>query len=525
MDNFVDSSKQLCATRRQLLGTGACLLLAGAANPQKVIGQIESVKAIHPDNGSGLMACYLPALKTNHSDVNKAFRIAIGDLMTNVQPFGGGMLESERLAILAGLNYDRPWTRDASINVWNWGASIVPGVAKNTLLCVLKKHDSTYIVGGQYWDAVIWITSAWNYYLFTGDEEFLQLAFNVAKATLQYFEQTEFDSNSNLFWGPACYGDGIAAYPDYYAAHCGTNSGIIHWPKYNETKGPGVGIPVKTLSTNCLYYHAYTVVSKMAKHLNQSLSDYNQKAVRLKDSINQYFWDESKGSYVYLADSAVNSDHQEGLGISFAIMFGVADEVKREVLFSNAKVTKHGIACVWPSYDRYTKMGGFGRHSGTVWPHVQGFWADAAAMYGKLDIFSHELFTLAGHASRDYQFAEIYHPETGAIYGGLQERRGKIKLWKSTNRQTWSATAYLRMVLNGLVGIRFDLDSVRFAPQVPEKISSVSVSNVCMRQMVMDIDIKGTGNKVQGIQINGKVSDGLIPLNHKGKISVQIQMK
>ena len=43
----------------------------------------------------------------------------------------------------------------------------------------------------------------------------------------------------------------------------------------------------------------------------------------------------------------------------------------------------YDIACVEPSFDRYLKKGGYGRHSGVVWPHAQGFWARAAFEKGE----------------------------------------------------------------------------------------------------------------------------------------------
>jgi len=58
-----------------------------------------------------------PRLHTNDPLINRAYRIALGDLMGNIQPFQDGLLEEPRPVILAGLDYDTPWTRDAAINV------------------------------------------------------------------------------------------------------------------------------------------------------------------------------------------------------------------------------------------------------------------------------------------------------------------------------------------------------------------------------------------------------------------------
>lgn len=98
----------------------------------------------------------------------------------------------------------------------------------------------------------------------------------------------------------------------------------------------GVGIPMFALSTNCLYYHAYVLADKMAAALGLPCSAYAEKAARLKNSVNAHFWSEEKQNYTYLCDPFGGCDHQEGLGASFALLFGIADDEKAE------KVLAHG---------------------------------------------------------------------------------------------------------------------------------------------------------------------------------------
>ena len=42
----------------------------------------------------------------------------------------------------------------------------------------------------------------------------------------------------------------------------------------------------------------------------------------MKKSINKNFWNEKRGSYDYLAGEC---DYAEGLGLAFAVLFGIAD--------------------------------------------------------------------------------------------------------------------------------------------------------------------------------------------------------
>ena len=269
----------------------------------------------------------------------------------------------------------------------------MPEVSRNTLLSVLERADGRVRIGGQYWDCIVWATGAWHHYLYTGDKEFLALALEATRNTLSYFEQTEFDVQDNLFRGPG-WSNGVAAYPDKYA-DAGGSSGILDWPKHNPDKvsRPGYGIPMKALSTNCLYYNAYLTAEKMAKELKAPVDpQWRAKAERLKEAINTRLWDESKGCYRFLVGPFGNYDYQEGLGSSYALLFGIADAKRAELVFTHQHVAPAGLPCGWPNLLRYQRPHGmsFGRHIGTVWPQIQGFWAEAAARAGKPEVFGHE---------------------------------------------------------------------------------------------------------------------------------------
>ncbi len=239
------------------------------------------------------------------------------------------------------------------------------------------------------------------------------------------------------------------------------------------------------LSTNCLYYEAYVLAARMAAELNLPPDpNWIGKAAALKAAINRHFWMPDAGRYRYLVDPFGGCDYQEGMGHSFALLFNIADDVQAEALLRNQHVTPAGIACVWPSFDRYTRADGmsFGRHSGTVWPHVQAFWAHASACCGKRDLFAHEFNKLVAHANRDVQFTEIYHPLTGLPYGGIQELGDEPRReWASCSRQTWSATGFLRMVLMGLLGMRFEVNGVRFQPMLPPGLDFVCLEGLPYR--------------------------------------------
>ena len=97
---------------------------------------------------------------------------------------------------------------------------------------------------------------------------------------------------------------------------------------------------------------------------------------------------------------------------------------------------------------------------------------------------------MAERAVRDMQFAEIYHPDTGEIYGGLQELWGKIKLWDSCSKQTWSATAFLAMIFYGIAGIKYSEDSIELDPYLPEGMNEALITGLPVGGKTVDISIK-----------------------------------
>lgn len=475
----------------------------------------------------------LPKLTTNDPKLDRAFVIALADISGNVHPYQSGLLETFAPVLMAGGGYNTPWTRDAAINTWNGAGLLWPEVARNTLRAVLEHKDGKVVIGeknSQYWDAIIWATGAWNYYLYTGDRAFLSQAFEVTTNTLALREADEFDPKYNLFRGPAVYGDGVAAYPDRYATQTGGSSAILDWRKNNPQRvsSPGYGLPMFTPSTCCTYLHTYELLAAMAKTLGRPVNPaWLEKAAQLRKAINEHFWSAELGRYIALVDPWGTDERQEAVGLAFSVLFGVANQEQQDSLFRHAVTTPAGIACLWPNYPRYAQRGGIGRHSGTVWPFSEAFWADAAARNGHADIFAFELTQIAGKAVRDGQFYELYDPITGLPDGGLQEQVGRgIIAWDSEPHQTWSATGYLRLIFFDLTGMRFDENGIVFAPLLPDDIHQVDLTGLPYRNAILDIHIRGSGSHIARMTVNGKsVRDHRLRATAAGRQQIEIKLE
>ena len=100
----------------------------------------------------------IPDFKSDSNILNIAYRVAVGDIAGNISLYKSGLLEREEPCLIAGLDYNTPWTRDTSINVWNALGILSPDIAKNTLLSVCAISENKEIIGigyNQYWDCIM----------------------------------------------------------------------------------------------------------------------------------------------------------------------------------------------------------------------------------------------------------------------------------------------------------------------------------------------------------------------------------
>ncbi|MCG8923062.1 glycosyl hydrolase family 65 protein [Lentzea sp. CC55] len=427
--------------------------------------------------------------------------------------------------VRAGGGYQQPWTRDASINSWNAASQLSPALAENTLWAVVDR-DSTGALrvqqDDQQWDQVVWLTAAWHHYLVTGDREFLGNAYDTARNTLTIRENAGnagFNATYGLFTGASFFNDGIAGYPAPPAdATESVSTGSMPWP------GIASGM---YLSTNEVYYAAYVNAANMADRLGRAreAAGHRSKAAALKAAINRHFWNPATGLYDYqlLADGTRGA-YQEGTGLAFAILFGVANPDRARSIVANARGMKWGMPDTFPHWDRYSEAQP-GRHNAIVWPLVQGLWAKALARQGDQAKFAAETARLAKLANNNSGFWEIYNGTTGVVDGGYQRLGDTVKFhWGSEPDQTWSATAFLDMVHTGLFGLRYGDAGLTFAPTLPAGWGDVTLRNLRYRDADLTISLRGAGTTIRSVTVDGRPSRPEIPATLTGAHTVEITL-
>ena len=476
-----------------------------------------------------------PALTFARPQVQHRLGVAYQDALANLRWINtvpdtarahnaAGLMTGPGLFVRAGGGYNEPWTRDASLNSWNAASLLEPAAARNTLWAVCERGPGGALrvqQDNQWWDKVIWITGAWSHYAVTGDRAFLQAAYGVAQDELARMQREHYNVADGLFQGPAFFCDGIAGYPEPEYDPRSGSSFVLDHPYTRE---------LMALSTNCVYYNAYRCASRMAAELGRPAAearDYDRQANALRGAINAHLWMPSRGTYGYFVHGAGPlagrlDPTQEGIGLSFAILFGVASPAQARSVLEHAHRSPHGITTSWPHFARFDDAHP-GRHNAVVWPLVNGMFACAAAQAGRSDLFQAEAENAAQLAAGSgHRFFEIYNAQTGVPDGGWQSGGH----WPSQPDQTWSATAYLRMIHSGLFGLTFAPDALRFSPTLPAAWGPVHLTGLHYRAAVLDVSLTGRGSHVARFLYDGQPqASPAVPSTARGPHTVAIVLR
>ncbi|XUL93315.1 glycosyl hydrolase family 65 protein [Streptomyces galilaeus] len=148
---------------------------------------------------------------------------------------------------------------------------------------------------------------------------------------------------------------------------------------------------------------------------------------------------------------------------------------------------------------------------------VHGLYGQAAADAGRTEPFALAVDTLAGLTATSGGFYELYNSVTGAVDGGWQGgASGHANHFVSQPDQTWSATAYLRLMHDGLFGLTFTDGSLRLRPCLPPAWGAVSLRGLRYRGTTLDITLSGGGSRVRSCTVDGRPGEPVVPADGTG---------
>lgn len=463
-------------------------------------------------------------LRTPDSDIVRCFDAAVRNA-TDINTVRCRYKKYNKTGLLrypymlrAGRNYKTPWTRDASINTWQAMNLIDSEVSRTTLLAVCDVNSEGEPViqpDVQVWDQIVWTIGAYNYYLSTGDEDFLRIAHGITGRALDTHYKNRFNNKYGLFTGGSFFNDGISGYP----LSC-------HQQGLKDSFAPSHPVveEIMCLSTNCLYCEACRIYAEMSELLGftSEAEGYRSHRAELRYAINNTFFSDELGRYRYiLFPDGTTDDSQELSGHAFAVLFDICPEEKQTSLLESLVISQGGAVSIWPPFEGLYSDDKPGRHNNVVWPFLNGLIIEAYAKCGLYSLVGEELERISGlFAGSKFKLFEIYSPYTKKKFGGWQTDR----IWDSCKDQTWSATCYIGAFIYGVAGLKIQKDGIAFAPCVPETLRDTELSGLKIRNQYLSVKIKGYGYRIAKFLLDGKESEPFLPWDNKSH-KVEIVLK
>lgn len=427
------------------------------------------------------------------------YNLALEETLLDIRP--------QDSTFMAGMLWPDTWTRDVVYSIYFAYSWLLPDVARRTLE-KQTLHDPDEALqdtgsGGSYpisTDRVVWALAAWEYYLATGDKDWLRQTYRGLSNTARKDLHVAYDHEIHLFRGETCSMDWRThTYPNWFTnAHigesfsCGTNALHLFLYRFLCDAGRVIGAP------------------------GDEISLWEQVHQELRDGINSAFWDETTGLYkCYLYPGFLGyrpSARVGGMSNGLAVLLGVADRERAVQVLSHYPMYAYGASVLYPS-----KPDSYAYHNKSIWPVWQTPLMYSAKKYGNGQVVRH-LMESAVRAGAMF----LTHKENMTYDTGYD---GNTAL--NSDRQLWSVASYISIVYRILFGISIDENGLTFSPMVPEWMGEkMSLTGFKYRRATLDIEVKGKGDEIAAIKVNGKkrTPSYVLPANAKGKFHIEITM-
>lgn len=283
----------------------------------------------------------------------------------------------------------------------------------------------------------------------------------------------------------------------------------------------------KALSTNVAHYQALTLAAKLAADQGDAAGAqrYGSWAAQLKGAINARFWLEDAGMY-----ASITAAHYDGaplhkydwLGLSLAIVTGIADPARRERILASYPHGPVGAPVIFPQQQGVPVY-----HNRAIWPFVTAYGLDAAVAGANVSVADAAYASLQRGASVHLSnmenmewlsgqqiVSDAAHPDLG----------GPVV---NSRRQLWSVGAYVGMVVRNVFGVRYADDGVHVAPFMTARLrrdnfkgsEQITLNDLSVRgkHLRVHVALPPVTNSdgyyaVDAVTLNGKpVAGGVLP--------------
>jgi hypothetical protein len=407
----------------------------------------------------------------------------------------------------AGKLWTDTWTRDAVYSIYFAFSWINPKISLNTLRKqTLKDPDEALQdtgTGGSWpmsTDRIVWAIAAWEYYLTTGDKNWLKEAYESLRYTAEKDIHVAFDDSIGLFKGEACSMDWRThTYPNWFS---------------NENIGESF-----STGTNALHHFNYSFLEKAGTILNDTanIEKWVHYKNTLRTSINKYCWNKEKGLYTaYLYPAFMQyrpSDRVDIMSNGLCALLGVTSTDQSDQILERYPMYPYGGSVLYPSIPD-----DFAYHNKGIWAVWQTPLMFMAGKRQHMEVATHLMKSLIRQGAMF-----LTHKENMTYDTGFDENTAL-----NSDRQLWSVAAYASMIYRMLIGMEYTEEGIRFHPTVPAELikGPISLENFRYRNCQLTIHVQGTGQQIKTITVNGKPesADYVLPSTATGSYTIAIQM-
>lgn len=389
-----------------------------------------------------------------HAEVREASVTSIRDsAFANGEPVPCNCFETGRL-------WTYVWTRDTAYAVDLALAAVDPLRARNSLVFKLSERRSggdAQIVqdtgsGGSYpisTDRVVWALAAEELLKYLdGDarEEFLALAFEAVRNTVEHDRAIVYDPRDGLYRGETSFLDWREqSYPPWTAddtLHIGTS---------------------RALSTNVLHLRILEIAATLAReHGDIDVADrFAGWAQSLATVVRERFYLPDAGQF----SSFIMAPRDPGpvrrydlLGSALAVLSGVATPAQARAVVASYPQLPNGPPVIWPQQPEVPIY-----HNRAGWPFVTAYWLKAAAAVRNDAAVNLAVASLMRGAALNLSNMENFEVVTGDPWVDDGELSGPVV---NSQRQLWSIAGYLAMVHDVVFGLETSQTGIRFLPYV-----------------------------------------------------------
>lgn len=415
-----------------------------------------------------------PRLKGGNQLHRVIYNMGLDEMINAVEP---------DTTLRTGKEWAGVWTRDVSYSIILSMAALQP---EASMISLMKKvNPSGQIIqdtgSGGAWpistDRMIWVVAAYEIYKVTGDRKWLEQVYPIAVRSLEKDEKTVMSERGLV--------KGETSFIDWREQS---------YPKWMQTADISQS---EAMGTNVLYAAALKAVSEMATDLGKKKEAqlWKEKADALAAAIDKTFYMPDKGyygMYTYGRDNKILNPRAETLGLALSILYDIAPAERQKEISQNNPVTPFGPAIFYPQIADMTNY-----HNNALWPFVASYWTLAQAKAGN------EAGVVEGIGS-------VFRP--AALFATNKENfnldNGDYFTELNSSNMLWSLSGNLALTQQVLFGIHFEKDGLRIAPFVPQSFAADrTLENFPYRGARLDITVKGYGDKIKSLTLNGKKID------------------